>query len=161
MASFGHGDGRRFDVIKRKALSPVISTLILSAAVITIGGSIWSYSISASTLIAEGYVNDTLELVNEVTERFVVEHVRYDYDTDTLFITVYNYGNQKIIVDAYVNMTRATEMNDYSGTVIQKGRSKEIPVPITDPDPVASGDKASIKIHSRRQNNAYKMFYIP
>ncbi len=63
-------------MIKRKALSPVISTLILSAAVIAIGGGIWSFSIGASTMIADNYVNDTLELVNEVTERFMVEHAR-------------------------------------------------------------------------------------
>ena len=150
-------------MIKRKALSPVISTLILSAAVITIGGSIWSYSISASTLIAEGYVNDTLELVNEVTERFVVEHVRFDNDTDTLFITVYNYGNQKIIVDAYANITTSfgSFMDDYPGTVIQKGESNEISVLITNHILMHSGDRASIKIHSRRQNNAYKVYYFP
>jgi len=150
-------------MIKRKALSPVISTLILSAAVITIGGSIWSYSISASTLIAEGYVNDTLELVNEVTERFMVEHVRYDNDADTLFITVYNYGNQKIIVDVYAGITNSTGsfMESCLGEVIQKGESKEISVFIINHSWIHSGDKASIKIHSRRQNNAYKIYYFP
>lgn len=39
-------------MIKRKALSPVISTLILSAAVIAIGGGIWSFSIGARAPIA-------------------------------------------------------------------------------------------------------------
>ena len=56
--------------MSRKALSPVISSLILSAAVIVIGGAVWSYSVGAATSIADGYVNDTLNLSDEVTERF-------------------------------------------------------------------------------------------
>ena len=89
-------------MIKRKALSPVISSLILSAAVIAIGGSLWSYSAGAATMVAESYVNDTLELLNEVTERFVVEHVTIDAEKNTLSVWVYNYGTQKINVDVYV-----------------------------------------------------------
>lgn len=145
----------------RKALSPVISTLILSAAVVAIGGSIWSYSISACTLIAEGYVNDTLELVNEVTERFMVEHVSYDSVADELSIWVYNYGNQKITVDTYANIKTSSSsfMDTDSGTVIQKGETKKIVISVS--ESVVSGDKASIKIHSRRQNNAYKIYYFP
>ncbi|MES0326302.1 MAG: hypothetical protein ABUK18_10570, partial [Candidatus Bathyarchaeia archaeon] len=73
-------------MIKRKALSPVISSLILSAAVIAIGGGLWSYSAGAATVVADNYVNDTLELVNEVTERFVVEHVTIDAEKDTLSV---------------------------------------------------------------------------
>ena len=148
-------------MIERKALSPVISSLILSAAVIAIGGSIWSFSMGASTVIAEGYVEDTLELVNEVTERFIVEHVCYDSGTDTLNITVYNYGDQQITVDAYANITTTTTsfMETYYGKVIQKGESTRIDISVS--GTVDSGDKASIKIHSRRQNNAYKVYYFP
>ena len=148
-------------MIDRKALSPVISTLILSAAVIAIGGSIWSYSMGASTAVSEGYVNDTLELLNEVTERFIVEHVCYDSGTDTLNITVYNYGEQQITVDAYPNITTSTTsfMNAYYGKVIQKGESVRIDINLS--ETVVSDDKTSIKIQSRRQNNAYKLYYFP
>lgn len=148
-------------MIERKALSPVISTLILSAAVIAIGGSIWSYSMGASTAVSEGYVNDTLELLNEVTERFIVEHVCYDSGTDTLNITVYNYGEQQITVDAYANITTSTTsfMNAYYGKVIQKGESVRIDINLS--ETVVSDDKTSIKIQSRRQNNAYKLYYFP
>jgi hypothetical protein len=147
--------------MNRKALSPVISSLILSAAVITIGGSIWGYAMSASTMVAESYVNDTLELVNEVTERFVVEHVSYDSGTDELSVWIYNYGDQKIIVDTYANITTSSTsfMDTESGTVLQKGESVEVIISVS--GTVASGDKASIKVHSRRQNNAYKVYYIP
>lgn len=147
--------------MNRKALSPVISSLILSATVIVVGGTIWGYANGASTVIAENYVNDTLELVNEVTERFIVEHVSYDSGTDELSVWVYNYGDQKIIVDTNANITTSSTsfMDTESGTVLQKGESVEVIISVS--GTVASGDKASIKIHSRRQNNAYKIYYFP
>lgn len=147
--------------MNRKALSPVISTLILSATVIVVGGTIWGYANGASTVIAENYVNDTLDLVNEVTERFVVEHVCYDLGSDTLNVTVYNYGDQKIVVDTYANITTSSTsfIDTESGTVLQKGESVEVIINVS--GSVASSDKVSIKVHSRRQNNAYKIYYIP
>ena len=102
-------------MIERKALSPVISSLILSAAVIAIGGGLWSFSLGASTVYSEDYINVTLEVLYDVTERFVVEHVYYDSGNDTLKITVYNYGLHKIKVNATATITRAntTSFRDF------------------------------------------------
>ena len=144
-------------MIKRKALSPVISSLILSAAVIAIGGGLWSYSAGAATVIADSYVNDTMELVNEVTERFVVEHVTIDVEKDTLSVWVYNYGSQKINVDVYVK-DGDTVIGSTLGTVIDKGDTSEILIDITQR---ASDDEVSIIVYSRSQNNAYKTYYVP
>jgi len=144
-------------MIERKALSPVISSLILSAAVIAIGGGLWSYSAGAATVVADSYINDTLELVNEVTERFVVEHVTIDAEKDTLSVWVYNYGSQKINVDVYVR-DGDTVIGSTLGTVIDKGDTSGIPIEIT---VRASDDEVSIKVHSRRQNNADETYYVP
>ena len=84
---------------ERKGVSPVISTVILSACVLVIGGMIWSYSVSATSVIASNYVNETLEVVNDVTERFIVEHVQYISANDTILVWVYNYGEQSITID--------------------------------------------------------------
>ncbi len=144
-------------MINRKALSPVISSLIISAAVITIGGAIWSYSLGASTVIADSYVNDTLELVNEVTERFMVEHVAIDASLDTLSVWVYNYCSQSITVDVYVRDDN-TVIGSTLGSMIDKGDTSMITIEIT---PRSSDDEVSIKVHSRRQNNAYETYYVP
>ena len=148
-------------MIERKALSPVISSLILSAAVIAIGGSIWSFSLGASTVYSEDYINVTLEVLYDVTERFVVEHVCYDSGTDTLNITVYNYGLHKITVNATATITTLPEsfVDSYNGTVIQKGESTRIDILLT--ETVVSDDQASIKIQSWRENNAYKRYVFP
>jgi len=149
-------------VIERKALSPVISTVILSAVVLAIGGSIWSYSAGAATVIANGYVNDTLELVNEVTERFVIEHVSYDSTPNDLTVWVYNYGDQVITIDLYVtvNSVASGEFEDSTlETVIGKGETEEIVIELS--LSVDTDDEVSLKAHSRRQNNAYETYYIP
>jgi hypothetical protein len=146
---------------RRAALSEVISAVILAGVVLAVGGAVWSYSVGASTVIAEDYVNDTLSLLNEVTERFVVEHVSYDSGTNKLSVWVYNYGEQKIIVDTYANVTTATTsfQDSTSGTVVHKGESIEAVITLS--QTVASEDRVSIKVYSRRQNFAYKTYFIP
>jgi len=147
--------------MRRRAVSEVISAVILTGVVLAVGGAVWSYSIGASTVIANGYVNDTLNLVDEVTERFVVEHVGYDSGTNKLSVWVYNYGDQKIIVNTYANVTTATTsfQDSTSGTVIQKGESNEAVISLS--QTVASEDIVSIKVYSRRQNFAYETYFIP
>lgn len=143
--------------MNRKALSPVISSLILSAAVIVIGGAVWSYSVGAATSIADSYVNDTLNLAEEVTERFMVEHVTIDAGLDTLSVWVYNYCSQSITVDTYIRDGNIV-IGSTHGSVIAKGDTSLITVEITQR---SSNDEVSIKIHSRRQNTTYETYYVP
>ncbi|MBT3284747.1 hypothetical protein HN807_10460 [Candidatus Bathyarchaeota archaeon] len=143
--------------MSRKALSPVISSLILSAAVIVIGGAVWSYSVGAATSIADGYVNDTLNLSDEVTERFMVEHVDIDAGLDTLSVWVYNYCSQSITVDTYIKDGNIV-IGSTLGSIIEKGDTSMITIEII---PRSSNDEVSIKIHSRRQNDTYETFYVP
>jgi hypothetical protein len=146
---------------RRAALSEVISAVILAGVVLAVGGAVWSYSVGASTVIAEDYVNDTLNLVNEVTERFVVEHVSYDSVAKELTVWIYNYGEQKIVVNTYANVTTsATSFQDSTlGTVARKG--KLVGVVISLSGTVDSNDRVSIKVYSRRQNFVYETYFIP
>lgn len=146
---------------KRAALSEVISAVILAGVVLAVGGAVWSYSIGASTVIAEDYVNDTLNLVNEVTERFVVEHVSYDSVAKELTVWIYNYGEQKIVVNTYANVTTsATSFQDFTlGTVVRKGKLVDVVISLS--GTVASNDRVSIKVYSRRQNFVYETYFIP
>jgi len=143
----------------RRGMSPVIATIILSAAVITIGGAVWSYAQGASTVIATGYVNDTLTIMREVTERFTVEHVSNDTARTPLYVWVYNYGDVDITIDVYANVTSSgmysTDTNN--PLKIEAGGFAKATITIS----AVSGDKVAIKVHSRRQNNAYYTYYIP
>ena len=143
---------------KRRALSPVISTIILSAIVLTIGGGLWAYAEGASTIIAEDYVNNTLNLVDEITERFVVEWVCNSSNGDTLTVWVYNYGEVDIVVDVYVDVDDGNSGNNLA-TKILAGDYAEIDLSFYG-DPLQTGDEVSIKVYSRRQNSAYYLYYV-
>ena len=143
---------------QRRALSPVIATIIISAAVLTIGGGLWAYAEGASTVIAEDYVNDTLSLVDEITERFVVEWVSNSTNGDTLTVWVYNYGDVKVVVDVYVDVDDGNSGSTLSTEIIA-GAYAEIDVSFVG-DPLQKGDEVSIKVYSRRQNVAYHVYYI-
>ena len=143
---------------KHRALSPVISTIILSAIVLTIGGGLWAYADGASTIIAEDYVNDTLELVDEITERFVVEWVSNSSNCDTLNVWVYNYGDVDLVVDVYVDVDDGNNGTTL-GTDIIAGDYAKIVISFAG-DPLQTGDEVSIKVYSRRQNSAYYLYYV-
>jgi hypothetical protein len=147
--------------MERRGLSPVIAAVLLSGTVLLIGGALWAYASDTATFVATGYIEDTIELTNEVTERFVVEHISYDSSLNELKVWVYNYGGQQIVVDtyAYVSSTSNGDFMDSTfDTSIDSGDNSMIIIPLS--FSVESGDAVSITIHSRRQNSAYETYYI-
>jgi len=89
----------------RSGVAPVISSLIITAAVLSIGSMIWSFSLGAATVTADIYVNDTLDMLNEMKERFNVENAYYDTTVDELRIWVFNYGEVDIKEPSMVLLT--------------------------------------------------------
>ena len=142
----------------RRALSPVIATIIISAAVMAIGGGLWAYAQGASTVIANDYINGTLSLVDEITERFVVEWVSNSVNGETLTIWVYNYGAVDITVDVYVDVDDGNYGATFD-TEIVAGSYASIEVSFVG-DPLETGDEVSIKVYSWRQNSAYQTYYV-
>ena len=140
----------------RRALSPVIATVILSGVVLAVGGAIWSYSLGASSVIANSYVNDTLSLLDEVTERFTVEHVTNSSDGSTLSVWIYNYGEPDVVVDVYVN--RTTILGQSMENLIPSGQIVRVDVALN--PSLATQDEVSIKVYSRRQNIVYETYIV-
>ena len=148
---------------RRRGLSPVISTIILSGVVIAVGGSIWSYASGASTIIANDYINGTLDLMNELVERFVVEHATNTSDGSNMSIWVYNYGDVGIIVDVYANASHV-KSSTYSfcsnlTNPVSSGSHVEIEINFSS-SALELGDTVAVKVHSRRQNNAYYKYNV-
>jgi hypothetical protein len=141
---------------KRAALSEVISALILSGVVLSIGGMLWSYSLGASTLIAEDYVNGTLSLVNEITERFTVEHMSHSTDNLTVNIWVYNYGDVDIIVDFYVTVD-TNNTGQFLGEEIVAGDIKRVEIPMD--YALGLDNEITVQVYSRRQNSVYYTYW--
>lgn len=142
---------------RNRGLSPVIATIILSAVVISIGGAVWSYAQGAATVNANQYVDTTMELMNEIIERFSIEHVSNNSDGNTLYVWVYNHGDVDIIVDLYANST-GVYLYTFETTVVSEDLVK-VSIDFQS-DPLVAGDEVAIKAHSRRQNNAYYTYYV-
>ncbi|RLI08562.1 hypothetical protein DRO42_06120 [Candidatus Bathyarchaeota archaeon] len=138
----------------KRGITPVVATIILSAVVIAVGGAVWSYSQGAATVIANDYVNSTMTLLNEIIERFTVEHV--SYEAGILHVWIYNYGDVDVVLDVYANATGGVFSSSLGNTVSSK-TIRCVNVNIT----LDSGDEVAIKVHSRRQNNVYYTYYVP
>ena len=144
---------------KRKGVSPVISTVILSAVVITIGGALWSYTQSATTVIANDYIDGVMELMKTALERFTVEYICNNSDGTVLHVWIYNYGDVNVTADVYAyigNQTYSTDFND--PFTINSGALGCANVTVST---LSSGDQVAVKVHSRRQNNAYETYVVP
>jgi len=142
----------------RIGLSPVIATVVLAGVVLTIGGAIWSYSIGAATVTADNYVNDTMDMLFEMQERFDVEHVNYDSSSDELQIWVYNYGEVDVIVDIYASLNSTISTSSLN-SIIGAGNTTRVDIDFST-DPIPSQEQVAIKVYSRRQNIAYYTYYV-
>jgi len=144
---------------QRRALSPVIATVILAGVVLAIGGAIWSYSLGAAGIIADYYIDDVLDVMNTVTERFMVEHVNISASGDELTVWVYNYGGNPISV----NVTATLESDEYTVTVynylIERDDYRQIDLDFTS-NLLQQGDEIAITVASRRWNNVYCTHYV-
>jgi len=148
----------------RRAISPVISALILSAAVLTVGAAVWAYSQGAMTINAEYYAESVINMTDTISERFIIEHVCYKdvYYEDVGYVTelhvfVYNYGTVDIEVRVEVNGVTYPVDEE----VWLKLPSKEMELYQTIPlDPIW-GEELNIKAYTRRENNVYYKYQVP
>jgi len=144
---------------ERRAISPVISVIMLSVVVLAVGGAIWSFSQGAMTITAEDYVEAMVNMTDTISERFIVENVVYDTTTDILSIWVFNYGDVDIVVDVYAEVDEG-ESGSRKNYEIPSGAFKTAEInEITLVN--SSGKEVAIKIVSRRGNNAFYRYVMP
>ena len=144
---------------RRIGITPVISAVILTAAVLTIGCGLWYYSLGATSVIADNYVHDSLDLVDDIIERFDIEHASYRSDNNSLKVWVFNHGEVDIVVDVYVTANSTIEKSKFE-VEVASGEIGTVSFDFTS-DPLPSDTSVAIKAHSRRQNSAYCTYIIP
>ena len=143
---------------KRRGVSPVISSIILTAMVLAIGGAIWAYAHGASSVVSDDYVDGVMELLETAAERFTVEFVSNNSDCTILRIWIFNYGDVNVSLDVYAHIGENTYSTDFENPlVVESGALVCANVTVA----AGSGDEVGIKVHSRRQNNAYYVYSIP
>jgi len=142
----------------RRGVSEVIASVMLTAVVLTVGATVWFYSQSATTVMADTYIDETMTTLNEVIERFTIEHVSNNTLRTQLYVWVYNYGDVQITVDVYATIDGTDYHTDFNNPLtIDSKSNSQATISIT----ASSGDEVAIKAYSRRQNHAYYTYYMP
>jgi hypothetical protein len=136
----------------RKGISPVISEIILAAAVLTVGSAVWYFSLGYCSITSDYYISDTLELLNTVIERYTVEKVSNNTDGTSLKIWINNYGEIPIIVDVYAYT--ANKSGSSFNITIPSGALKMVNIDFST-QPLELGEMVKIKVYSWRQNIVY------
>ena len=144
---------------RSKGVSPVIATVVLAGIVLAIGGALWSYSIGAASVTADNYVNDTLDMLYEMQERFDVEHAYFDSSTKELEIWIYNYGEIDMVVDVYASLNSSIS-EEFLNSNITAGYTAKVDIDFSNYT-IPSQEQFAIKVYSRRQNVAYYTYYVP
>ena len=145
---------------EKRALAPVISALILSAVVLTVGGIVWAYSQGAMTITAEDYAESVIEMTDTISERFIIEHVYYELGAGPeLHVFVYNYGS----VDIEVKVEVKGKTYPYAEEEWIEVPSKEMmPFPTIDLETTPlPEEELNIKAYTRRGNNVYYRYLVP
>jgi len=146
---------------KKKAISPVISALILSAVVLTVGGIVWAYSQGAMSITADDYAESVIEMTNTISERFIIEHVYYEYldGVPELHVFVYNYGAVDIEVKVEVKGKVCPDAED---EWIEISSKEMVPVPTIDLETIPlPEEELNIRAYTRRGNNVYYRYIVP
>ena len=138
----------------KKALTPVVASIILCGVVLTIGISVWSFTYSVTRSLEEDYYEGVKRQIDAVSERFIVEHVSYDNETNVLNVWVFNYGKVDIQVDVYVRGD--AEGQNATAVSVPHDQMVRIDVPLL----ANVGDELSITVISRRQNVVYATYVV-
>lgn len=155
---------------KKRGYADVISSLLLTAVVITVGLSVWGYAASASSVMSTDYFEEVEASVDMIKERFSIECIGVNFTSSPMIhVWVTNYGS------VAVNITKVKIMgggnttdfipddpNDayVKGWLIQRKATARI-----DFNPnnvkISSGSSISITVESEKVNRVYVSQKIP
>jgi archaellum component FlaF (FlaF/FlaG flagellin family) len=149
--------------LARRGLSTIISSIIMCAVVIAIGGSLWSITQSVASVTGNTYYNSVLRSAYQIEERFCVENVGLNTSSNKLQVWVSNYGNVNITVQQILVKGGGNVSSKQLGVPLACGGIIGITLLKTDLSNIAikSGLSISIEVVSSRGNEAYDTVHIP
>ena len=120
----------------RKAISPVVSNLILITAVIGVGLFLWWFAITRTNIASAVYAEEVGSGIEKIEERILVEHIKFTFDEGeevytALDVWVYNYGKIGVTVrQIYLEHDRLLE-GSFLVTTIDIGNYEHIIIDLT------------------------------
>jgi len=144
--------------LNKKGISPVISSVVLTATVIVIGTSLLYFTHSVGLVLRRNYFEEVYSEIMKLKERFIVEHVNYNVTTGELHVWIYNYGNVTVNINVYVYENGSLIGSDENLTQVSTNSLVEITIPLQS---VESSDTLLIEVMSRRNNIVYEKYIVP
>ena len=144
--------------LNKKGISPVISSVVLTATVIVIGTSLLYFTHSVGLVLRRNYFEEVYSEIMKLKERFIVEHVNYNVTTGELHVWIYNYGNITVNINVYVYKNGSLIGSDENLTQVSTNSLVEITIPLQS---VESSDTLLIEVMSRRNNIVYEKYIVP
>ena len=138
-----------------KALSSVMTAIMLCAAVLVVGGVVWAYANGSSTIMRNNYFDEVVVRVDQAKERFMIENIFYD-DASTISVWIYNYGGLSVNVTVQV-LNASGIISSQTGNLISIGEIVQIDVTVSS---IYPGDNLIIKVISERENIEYEKYWV-
>ena len=140
---------------KSRAVSAVLSAVILSATVIVIGGAVWAFSNNSSSLMASNYFEEVNERVDKARERFMVENIEPLNET-CLRVWIFNYGDISINATTYV-YRNGDVIGQITDQFLLGGEMKEYQIPV---QTLYTGDELVVKVKSVRETTENESYLL-
>lgn len=144
-----------------RGVSPIISSIIMTAMVLVIGAGVWGVATGASTVIQKNYYEEVMVSVEKIKERFCIENIGVDSDSNTLKIWIYNYGTIAITVEM-IRVQGGGNVS-YQSVDIPPIAACEFTRVDVNPSEISfqSGMSITVEIRSNRGNKAYDSIRKP
>ncbi len=156
---------------RRRGMSSILTSLLMTAVVLSIGISAWGYAHSASSKMSSDYFEEVMESVHNIRERFCVESIGVNFTSPpSVQVWVNNHGKIQINItrikisgggnDVYYYLPDNDQHTPPNGVSISPKETVRFDL---DPGsvPVTSGSSISIMVESERENKVYAKEWIP
>ena len=144
----------------RRGVSSVVTTVIMTAVVLSIGMMVWIYTAEASSLLQSDYFGEVMASAEKIEERFCIENIGANTAESKLRVWIYNFGK----VDITVDVIRVRN----GGSTIYATFKPNTPIPVGEMRPIeltgmelAKGMSLSLEAITTRGNKAYEATNIP
>ena len=101
----------------RRGFSETVSSVIMTAVVITIGLATWQFANGSTALIAQQYTAGVISQTDDFLERYCINNIRYDEANNMLYLYIYNYGSITITVDSYISLSSGPSYSSIGVTI--------------------------------------------
>ncbi len=140
--------------MKRRGVSPIVSTVLITAIIVVLGTTIFLWAVTMLGLSSQSISILTSAASERLMEDFVIEYVKFYYDNNSIAVYVRNVGQIHItIVSIYIQDINNTEnfARISVNVLIPVGNLTKIPASV--PFTLERGHIYMVKVASSRGNS--------